>query len=305
MRARMLWLCLACYAAAGAELLIGAPGLLTGGGPDAVREALGAVWLPTLIGLPLVWLVSARGHRAEMDARVGRALTGHAVGIETVLLLACLVGHLVGSVALAALFGLFQDGLLALATPVARVFFLLIVPVLLTDHAGLTLRAGTPAMSTLAMRVTEPWRWSGLAPVLLCLGALALLSPGHLAPHHGGLVFGAIVALVAIAVPEEVFFRALLQTRLERLFGRWPGILLGALVSGLTFALLGDRSEIAAPGGVPWVPGVGFAVISHGVIAVLYGYVWACYRNIWLNILLRAGVVALLAAPGVRLFEFG
>lgn len=55
------------------------------------------------------------------------------------------------------------------------------------------------------------------------------------------LVAGQLLTFVTTSVTEEVFDRALLRTRLEALLGRWPAIVLTALLfAGMRLHRIGD-----------------------------------------------------------------
>jgi membrane protease YdiL (CAAX protease family) len=88
--------------------------------------------------------------------------------------------------------------------------------------------------------VTGLWRWLGpllsASPIVL-IGAvlplaLFLTQKGSIVPLWVVGIVGVFV-LLAGAIPEEYFYRALLQTHLERLYGRWNGIALSAVLFGL------------------------------------------------------------------------
>ncbi|PSK98560.1 CAAX prenyl protease-like protein [Murinocardiopsis flavida] len=292
--------CLVLYALALVSVLPGP--LFIGAGNDTgdVPEGLWAVWLAPLVGIPLVWAFAVFADRTSLDTAVRDALAEHSLGREVCWLAVCLLGFLGGSVALAWLFGLFSADFLLLAAPVMRVLFLFVVPLLFTDRAGFTVSAGR-SMASLAMRIDLPaerWRWLGLVPVLLCLAVVAAVE--FRAPFTPlALLIG--LALAAVVVPEELFFRALLQTRLELLLGRWAGILAASVVYALTYALLGRYSAFPGPAGPLAMRGVDFALASYGILGLLYGFVWSMYRNIWLTLLLRIGVISLLVIPTMDL----
>ncbi|MEY9213956.1 CPBP family intramembrane metalloprotease [Thermobifida halotolerans] len=259
-------------------------------------------WVPAALGAALAWLLSPRRGRAELDERVGLALKGHPIGRELTRLLLCLLAFLLGAVLFTRLFELFGGSLYILGTPVARAVFLAALPVLLIDRAG-QLRVGRVTdMQTLSLRVREPWRWWGAVPVAAALAAVlthrwdALQSVGALE-----LLLGTLAILLVVAVPEEVFFRGLLQTRLEAVLGTAAGIVLTALLFAVTYAALGAyadffRFDAHAVGG-DYVA----AIAGYGVAGLLYGYLWTRYRNMWLNVALRTGLLTAVVASGIVL----
>jgi membrane protease YdiL (CAAX protease family) len=145
--------------------------------------------------------------------------------------------------------------------------------------------------------VAGPWRWLGpllggspiyLIGALLPL-ALFLTQKGPIAPLW---VIGAVAVyvLLAGAIAEEYFYRVLLQTRLERLFGRWNGIALSAVLFGLFHLPLHYATLRTAPG-LQAIPQ--FALVVAGifanqvVIGFFFGYMWSRYRNGWMNVALH------------------
>jgi membrane protease YdiL (CAAX protease family) len=77
--------------------------------------------------------------------------------------------------------------------------------------------------------------WSYFAPVVISLG-LAL----HFIVFHAwwppalNVVAAWLVTFFFVAVPEELFFRGLLQNLLETRFGRWPALFIAAPIFGLS-----------------------------------------------------------------------
>ncbi|MDA8370928.1 MAG: CPBP family intramembrane metalloprotease [Nocardiopsaceae bacterium] len=266
----------------------------------------GGVFFPTAIGLVLLWAFSSRDQRGDLDKRVGLTLGGHPVHIELAWLMTALLCFLGGTIGLSRLFAMvLPPALFVTAMPVVRFVFLFAMPILFTDRAGRTLRRHGAGMQNLAMNVTERWRWMGAVPVLCCLGLTAASAypvdePLPDAPSPAALIATVLVAFIAIAVPEEVFFRAMLQTRLEQVAGRWPAILLTSCVFAFTYAVLNDYVELT-PLPPQFSENLPAALETYGVFGLLLGYMWVCYRNIWLNIVLRGSLITLLVAPTVRL----
>jgi membrane protease YdiL (CAAX protease family) len=142
--------------------------------------------------------------------------------------------------------------------------------------------------------ITGPWRWLGAlvgaSPIYL-VGALLplvlfLTQKGPLVPLWVVGIVGLYV-LLAGAVAEEYFYRVLLQTRLERLTGRWNGIALSAVLFGLFHLPLHYATLRITPGSqVVWQ----FVLVLAGifanqvVIGFFFGYLWSRYRNGWVNV---------------------
>jgi membrane protease YdiL (CAAX protease family) len=260
------------------------------------------VWLPVAAGLIVMWAVTPPDRRNAIDVRTRDAMKGHPIVRELVWLVVFLLCFIGGTVALSLLFrAVSTDIPFVMAVPAVRVLFLFVMAVFFVDRAGFTLDGHGTAMPALAMGVGERWRWIGLVPigVALVLGARTM-HPLDV-PDPRLLLLVAVVAFTAIAIPEEIFFRGMLQTRLELLLGRWGGIAVGAAVFAFTYAVMKDYVEVA-PRGIRHVDHpliTSFA--TYGVLGVLYGYTWSCYRNIWLNVLLRGGTLTLAVAPTLRL----
>lgn len=95
------------------------------------------------------------------------------------------------------------------------------------------------------------------------------------------VAIGVIVVLFTAGLPEEIFFRGLLQTRLEALAGRFPAI----MVSNLLFAawhlpsrfLLATGAEGKAGDFASVLLGTGLPVF---IVGVLFGWFWDRYRGL-------------------------
>ncbi|TDQ55033.1 CPBP family intramembrane glutamic endopeptidase [Actinorugispora endophytica] len=274
------------------------------GGTDWVdlrqtASPLWIAWVPAAAGCALLRLLPSRRGEAELDERVRRVLAGHPVGREITRLCLCLAGFLLGAAVLSWVFGVFGDALTVLGTPVARTAFLAAVPVLLVDRGGLISVGARDGMERLAIRVRDHWRWWGAVPAAVALGVLLARQWATLLPLRVEFLLVAAVVLLTIALPEEVFFRALLQTRLEAGLGKAAGVVLTALLFAATYAALNRyvdfyRADVLAVDG-DYV----LSIAVYGVNGLLYGYLWARYRNIWLNIALRTGVLVLILEPAV------
>ncbi|WP_147280296.1 CPBP family intramembrane glutamic endopeptidase [Marinitenerispora sediminis] len=297
---RSLWAGLAVYGAALALTALTYPVLEASGGPGG-PPLLWGTWVPIAVGLLLTWFAARRAPQQELEKRLDDVLDGHPLGRELVWLMGALVAFLAGVGAMAFVFGQIHADYFVLAVPVARLLFLFVVPVLLVDRAGFSMEGSSTGMPRLAMGVTEPWRWVGMLPVAGCLLALVLGTGERLTPVPDGVALGVFVALVVISVPEEIFFRGMVQTRLERLTDRWSGIVLTSLLFAATYALIGGYAELPRAMPTGGQHDLGLSIATYGVSGLLYGYVWACYRNMWLNILLRGGVITLVVAPSLQI----
>ncbi|MFC4563148.1 CPBP family intramembrane glutamic endopeptidase [Nocardiopsis mangrovi] len=261
-----------------------------------------SVWLPSVIGILVMLAVTGHQRRHDLDARTFSVLDGHPVHRELCWLAVFLLGFIGGTIGLSALFhSISTDIPFVIAVPAVRVLFLFVLPVLFVDQAGFNVSGQATAMPSLAMAVGDRWRWAGLIPVLAAL-ALVPLTIHPVALYDVRLVLlTAVVAFIAVAVPEEIFFRGMVQTRLEWLVGRWGGIAITALVFAVTYAVMKDYVELSpmdkGSTAAPWYS----SAATYGVLGLLYGCTWSFYRNIWLSILLRGGILTLAVAPTLRL----
>ncbi|RNL83894.1 CPBP family intramembrane glutamic endopeptidase [Halostreptopolyspora alba] len=299
----VLWLVPAVCAAALAPALLADPALLSRLSWHGA-DPLWTVWLPAVAGIVLSWAIVTRRQRDEMADRVGEALANHPLGTEVRWLLFFLVCFVAGAPALSHLLGAaFPPEAYVTAVPVVRVFFLFVLPVLVVDRAGINSVGAAMAMPALAMRVGEPWRWGGLLPVVVCVGLVVVGVRGTPMPSPGTVAFTMLVTFVAITVPEEIFYRGMVQSRLERLAGRWPAIAAASFLFAVAHAVMDPYNEIVDLSSDGPLHRLGVAIPTYGVLGVLLGYVWSQYRNIWLLVLLRGTMLTLIIAPTVRIVE--
>lgn len=132
------------------------------------------------------------------------------------------------------------------------------------------------------------WRWIAPIPALVVFAYLALLSPlaGPLPqaedyPDPVVLVIIASITFFTANVVEELFYRVMLQTRLEAALGRWPGIVLTSLLFALMHLPTHGQSD-SALAGLPLT--LGAIMVQQGVFGLFVGYLWSRYRNVWVLI---------------------
>lgn len=257
----------------------------------------GKLLVPMAAGIALIALVNDRPRCNRMDERVRKALEGHSMPYELSWLLTLLALFIVATLGVSVFAELFLPGVSwEVLMPPVRILFLFVLPLLVVDLGGYTIAGYSTVMPLLAMRVVEGWRWLGLVPVA---AVLALMAPAALRTEsvEPAVVVAAAIAIVAaVAIPEEIFFRALVQTRVERVAGRWPGILLTAALSTAVSVLLSEFGETTPESEVLRI-GVWHALLFYGLSSLLAGQLWASYRNIWLNVLLRSGVLLMRVVP--------
>ncbi|SDM19647.1 CAAX protease self-immunity [Allokutzneria albata] len=128
-------------------------------------------------------------------------------------------------------------------------------------------------------------RWlRPIAVVAVYIGLTSVLTPwsGQPAP----LVVLLTVFLVNSAL-EEVFYRFWLQTRLESLYGRWPAIVVSALLWAVWHAAIQGGNGVALD--------LASVVANQGVTGLFLGYLWSRHRNPWVLILAHGLVNAPIA----------
>ncbi len=265
-------------------------------------------WFPMLIGGVMAWgLVQAFGRRDELDRRISVAMDGHPKNRELswmVFLLGCFVASMIVLSWIFAVYGQ-ETGIapdLAMSVSlVSRLLFLFAIPMLIMDRSGLTVDGKGTAMPAIALKVAEPWRWLGVAPVAVAVGLIGFLITPYIGlPGPSLALYATLVAFAVIVVCEEIFFRGMMQTRLEMFMGRWGGIVTTSVVFALTYALIQPYDAVAQLPGHDLVHDTGLALLTYGVSSLLYGYLWACFRNTWINVLLRLGVFVLILPPDLQ-----
>lgn len=250
--------------------------LLSSWGPAVAAGVLG--------GLLAVYF----GRRRELDARVGAALSNQPVHRQLVWLGCCLAACVVSIAGLYWILSSLGPGTDVSSTApislVPRVLFFLALPAIAIDRLITVLLGEGTDLSEIVMKVTEPWRWLGLAPVLLAIALVSFL----LAPYRAGwppvvIMLGVLGIFLVAALCEEAFFRGMVHTRLELLWGRWAGIIVAALLFALFYALIQPYLVLVPLPGDTFVHHLGMALLTYTPVGLLCGYLWACYRNIWLN----------------------
>jgi membrane protease YdiL (CAAX protease family) len=97
----------------------------------------------------------------------------------------------------------------------------------------------------------------------------------------------ALLSFCSAGFTEEMFYRVLLQTRLERLLGRWNAIAASALLFGLfhlpsrlAFVWLGTTGSL----GWDMVQALAGVVTGQVLLGMMAGYMWTRFRNAWWNV---------------------
>ncbi|MGC5326882.1 CPBP family intramembrane glutamic endopeptidase [Brevibacillus sp. SYSU BS000544] len=102
---------------------------------------------------------------------------------------------------------------------------------------------------------------------------------------------GLLLPLVQAAIPEEIFYRYILQTRLEKVCGT----ILGISISAILFALFHFPSRYLLASGAEGTAGNIYSVLVGTIlpvfiIGIILGFLWWRYRNIWVLIALHYGI---------------
>ncbi|MFY1699649.1 MULTISPECIES: CPBP family intramembrane glutamic endopeptidase [unclassified Solwaraspora] len=141
------------------------------------------------------------------------------------------------------------------------------------------------------------WYWPGPVPAVAAWAWLAYYSPlagpadlsGYRAYDPAVLVTAMVLTFLTASVLEEVFYRLLLQTRWEALYGHWPAITATALLyAAMHTHRLGD-----GPAGDT----VAVVLMFNGGLGLFLGYLWSRYRNIWAIVAVHGAVNSLTLLP--------
>ncbi|BAL91307.1 hypothetical protein AMIS_60870 [Actinoplanes missouriensis 431] len=269
--------------AAGIVLLAGAPILLlvmgrtdlaTSADAEAGAVPLAGVVIPYLVGLALIALIPPRLPVLAVDP--DERLRRQAYWLIGLALLFPLAGVLTGE---------------SLVYPVAKVLILLVGAWVVLRR----IRRPSPARAH-RERIPKLWHWLGPALVILVWGYLFFYSPlaewdvsGYEDWDRVELAVVAFYTFLTASVLEEIFYRVILQTRLEALWGRWPGIVATALL----FVLM--HVHRYADG--PFLDITLVILTSNGALGLFAGYLWSKYRNVWAILLVHAAINGLTLIP--------
>lgn len=151
--------------------------------------------------------------------------------------------------------------------------------------------------------VSTSWYWAGPSAVAAIYILVTTVGPisAHWTIDSAFLDPSILVYVVAFSIvsnfvtaglAEELFFRVYLQTRLEVLYGQWGGIVLAALcfallhLPGRLAGLYGSMGSLTLEG----VTALAIVIVSNGTAGLVFGYVWARYRNFWILVAFHTGV---------------
>ncbi|RSM54639.1 CPBP family intramembrane metalloprotease [Actinoplanes sp. ATCC 53533] len=282
-------------------LLAGRTSLAVSADEEAAGIPLAAVVVPLAVGLLLTRLVPWRLPALTVSARAPAVLVplgpaGPAVAEPAEPTGVNLRRQAVGLVVIAVVFPLVSP---VRSAPGGDLLYPALKLLLLLGGGWLVLRrwpAPSPARGHRAL-LPRRWYWLGPAPAVLAWAWLGHYSPLAGEPDLSGyatidpvfLAGAAVFTFLTASVTEEIFYRVLLQTRLEALLGRWPAI----AASALLFAAL----HVHRYGDGPAWEITAVILVSSGGLGLLTGYLWARYRNVWALIVLHGAANALGLLP--------
>jgi len=129
-----------------------------------------------------------------------------------------------------------------------------------------------------AALITGVQQWAFYVPIALILGELIGFIHFHAAvPAAQNVVVGVLITSLLIALPEELFFRSILQNLLETRLGRNGALLLAALLFGLSHFNHGATFN--------WR-----YVLLASIAGVFYGRAWREHRQIFAAVVTHTGV---------------
>ncbi|OLZ43043.1 CAAX protease family protein [Amycolatopsis coloradensis] len=261
----------------GVVVFAAAPALLLATGHDTIKPSadsdkelsLAGALIPAVAGILLVRAIPLQAPGLLPETTDRRGLSRQATALALIAFLWPLALFLVSAAGHQALI---RD-IWALAKPLV----FLVLPLVLLR---ILRTPGEPDPFRLTWRPRRTWQWLAPVPAVLVFGWLSVLGPfapplptAEDYPDPVYLAVGATLTFFTANVLEEVFFRGMLQTRLEALFGRWPGILLASLL----FAWL--HLPTHGQGALPLT--LGAIVAFQGFFGLFTGYLWSRYRNLW------------------------
>lgn len=132
-----------------------------------------------------------------------------------------------------------------------------------------------PTWSALKIGMRE---WALFLPLALTIGELTRFIHFHRTlPHLGNVAADLLLTFLLIAIPEELFFRSILQNLLETRIGRTAALLVTALLFGLSHFNHGSIFN--------WR-----YVLLASVAGIFYGRAWRAERQIFASIVTHTAV---------------
>ena len=139
-------------------------------------------------------------------------------------------------------------------------------------------RAGYSLVPTRSALKTGIREWAFYLPFALIIGELTHFIHFHaMIPTPGKIIADALITFLLIAVPEELFFRSVLQNLLETRLGKNAALLLASILFGL--------SHFNHGGTFNWR-----YVLLASIAGIFYGRAWCDNRQIFAAIVTHTGV---------------
>jgi uncharacterized protein len=270
----VLWVGAGIYATSGLGLLLMGHAGIRYSADHGETRPLWHVWLPALAGIAFIRASSPRPSApigSSEGAEHRRLVLRARICVAAALLFA------------AGLFALppawLQEGFVAL-----KLLLLVAVPVvafrMLGRNRPLASDAGTRSMLGPLLPTAV---WFALA----YFGPMAKPAVPTGIDDRASLAAVLILGFVVNAGIEEVFYRIWLQTSLERLLGRWPGIVIASLLWASWHASIQGTGSFLLD--------VATTISNQGVLGLYLGYLWSAYRRAWAPLAVHAAVNAPLA----------
>lgn len=140
------------------------------------------------------------------------------------------------------------------------------------EGAGYSL---VPNRSSFVIGIRE---WAFFFPIAFVLGELTGFIHFHAAmPHVGHVVAAILLTFLLIAIPEELFFRAIIQNLLETRIGRTAALFAAAMLFGLSHFNHGSAFN--------WR-----YVLLASIAGIFYGRAWRANRQIFASIVTHTAV---------------
>ena len=140
------------------------------------------------------------------------------------------------------------------------------------ERAGYSL---IPTWSAVKVGLRE---WMFFLPIAVALGEVTGFIHFHSGvPRIGQVIADTLLTFLLIAIPEELFFRAILQNLLETRIGRTAALLVAAVLFGL--------SHFNHGAGFNWR-----YVLLASIAGIFYGRAWRAERQIFASILTHTAV---------------
>ena len=268
---------------AGLALIVGAGAWLVASGRGEVRYsadhpdtvALWRLWLPALVGLALTLLVPPRLPRIDLLRHAEAAQVRREAAVCTL-----------AAVAYALVLPLGGRPSPDLWYVGVRLALLVALPLLVLRSDRRWVPAPPPEERP------GHWYWTGPAVPVAAWLALAWFGPfgtPGTAAAAGAPAGPTLLVLVAggfviNSLLEEIVYRFWLQTRLERMLGVWPGVVVASLLWAVWHVAIQGTGDLTVD--------IAVALARHGVLGLFLGALWARYRNPWAPILLHGAVNA-------------